>query len=207
MAIHFSLRQTSGARVMERESIEMDVLFVGAGPASLSGALHLSRLVSEHNEAVEKGTRKGRAARRDTDRRHREGRDGRLAHPLGRGDGPEGFAGAYPRLPRAGRAGRVAGQRRLLPLSHEDARHQVAHHAAAAEEPRLLHRLAQQAHGVARREVRGGGRQHLPRVPRRRDALRRGATASSACARATRGSTRRGGARPTSSRAWTSSRR
>jgi electron-transferring-flavoprotein dehydrogenase len=38
----------------------MDVLFVGAGPASLSGALHLSRLVSEHNEAVEKGTRKGK---------------------------------------------------------------------------------------------------------------------------------------------------
>ena len=46
---------------MERESIEMDVLFVGAGPASLSGALHLSRLVSEHNEAVEKGTRKGKS--------------------------------------------------------------------------------------------------------------------------------------------------
>ncbi len=45
---------------MERESIEMDVLFVGAGPASLSGALHLSRLISEHNEAVEKGTRKGK---------------------------------------------------------------------------------------------------------------------------------------------------
>ncbi len=45
---------------MERESIEMDVLFVGAGPASLSGALHLSRLVGEHNEAVEKGTRKGK---------------------------------------------------------------------------------------------------------------------------------------------------
>src|SRR5438105_5882953 len=45
---------------MQRESIEMDVLFVGAGPASLSGALHLSRLVSEHNEAVESGKRKGR---------------------------------------------------------------------------------------------------------------------------------------------------
>src|ERR671912_1114924 len=45
---------------MERESIEMDVLFVGAGPASLGGALHLSRLVSEHNEAVEKGARKGK---------------------------------------------------------------------------------------------------------------------------------------------------
>src|SRR5215218_10019314 len=46
---------------MERESIEMDVLFVGAGPASLSGALHLSKLVAEHNEAVEKGTRQGKS--------------------------------------------------------------------------------------------------------------------------------------------------
>jgi electron-transferring-flavoprotein dehydrogenase len=46
---------------MERESIEMDVLFVGAGPASLSGALHLARLVAEHNEAVGKGTRRGKS--------------------------------------------------------------------------------------------------------------------------------------------------
>ena len=34
---------------MERESLEMDVVFVGAGPANLSGALHLARLVEEHN--------------------------------------------------------------------------------------------------------------------------------------------------------------
>jgi electron-transferring-flavoprotein dehydrogenase len=47
--------------MMERESIEMDVLFVGAGPASLSGALHLARLVAEHNEAVAKGTRQGKS--------------------------------------------------------------------------------------------------------------------------------------------------
>ncbi|HLM58884.1 MAG TPA: NAD(P)/FAD-dependent oxidoreductase, partial [Pyrinomonadaceae bacterium] len=46
---------------MERESIEMDVLFVGAGPASLSGALHLSRLVKEHNEAVAGGKRQGKS--------------------------------------------------------------------------------------------------------------------------------------------------
>jgi electron-transferring-flavoprotein dehydrogenase len=45
---------------MERESIEMDVLFVGAGPANLSGALHLARLVSEHDEAVAAGKRQGR---------------------------------------------------------------------------------------------------------------------------------------------------
>src|SRR5437870_5003850 len=32
---------------MERESLEMDVVFVGAGPANLSGALHLARLIEE----------------------------------------------------------------------------------------------------------------------------------------------------------------
>src|SRR2546422_7052171 len=35
---------------MERESLEMDVVFVGAGPANLSGALHLSKLIADHNE-------------------------------------------------------------------------------------------------------------------------------------------------------------
>ena len=46
---------------MERESLEMDVVFVGAGPANLSGALHLTRLVKEHNEAVATGKREGKA--------------------------------------------------------------------------------------------------------------------------------------------------
>lgn len=45
---------------MERETLEMDVVFVGAGPANLSGALHLARLVAEHNEAVAAGNREGR---------------------------------------------------------------------------------------------------------------------------------------------------
>ncbi len=46
---------------MERESLKMDVVFVGAGPANLSGALHLARLVKEHNEDVAAGKRKGPA--------------------------------------------------------------------------------------------------------------------------------------------------
>jgi len=33
----------------ERETLELDVLFVGAGPASLAGALHLARLLEHHN--------------------------------------------------------------------------------------------------------------------------------------------------------------
>jgi len=32
---------------MERESLEMDVVFVGAGPANLAGAFHLARLIEE----------------------------------------------------------------------------------------------------------------------------------------------------------------
>jgi electron-transferring-flavoprotein dehydrogenase len=46
---------------MERESLELDVVFVGAGPANLSGALHLARLVKEHNEAIAAGTRAGQS--------------------------------------------------------------------------------------------------------------------------------------------------
>ena len=33
----------------DRETLELDVLFVGAGPASLAGALHLVRLLERHN--------------------------------------------------------------------------------------------------------------------------------------------------------------
>ncbi|MFP5502016.1 MAG: electron transfer flavoprotein-ubiquinone oxidoreductase, partial [Candidatus Sericytochromatia bacterium] len=40
---------------IEREQNPVDVLFVGAGPASLAGAIHLSRLVKGHNEKVQKG--------------------------------------------------------------------------------------------------------------------------------------------------------
>lgn len=38
----------------EREVMEVDVLFVGGGVASLSGALHLAKLIKRHNQMVEK---------------------------------------------------------------------------------------------------------------------------------------------------------
>ncbi|MCS6885083.1 MAG: electron transfer flavoprotein-ubiquinone oxidoreductase [Acidobacteriota bacterium] len=36
----------------QRESLELDVLFVGAGPACLAGAIHLKRLINKHNESA-----------------------------------------------------------------------------------------------------------------------------------------------------------
>jgi electron-transferring-flavoprotein dehydrogenase len=44
---------------VERETLEVDVLFVGGGPASLAGAIRLKQLVNAHNEAVEKGQKQG----------------------------------------------------------------------------------------------------------------------------------------------------
>ena len=44
---------------MEREQLEVDVLFVGAGPACLAGALHLSTLIERHNEDISTGRKSG----------------------------------------------------------------------------------------------------------------------------------------------------
>lgn len=45
---------------IEREQLEMDVVFVGAGPANLAAALHLKKKAAEHDEFIEKGIRSGR---------------------------------------------------------------------------------------------------------------------------------------------------
>ncbi len=45
--------------MIEREQIEMDVVFVGAGPANLAAALHLKNSIAEHDELVDRGLRHG----------------------------------------------------------------------------------------------------------------------------------------------------
>lgn len=46
--------------MIEREQIEMDVVFVGAGPANLAAALHLKNEIKKHNEYVASGRLPGR---------------------------------------------------------------------------------------------------------------------------------------------------
>lgn len=46
--------------MIEREQLEMDVLFVGAGPANLAAALHLKNSIAEHDEFVKKGIKHGK---------------------------------------------------------------------------------------------------------------------------------------------------
>lgn len=46
--------------MIEREQLEMDVVFVGAGPANLAAALHLKKTIAEHDEEIERGIRQGR---------------------------------------------------------------------------------------------------------------------------------------------------
>ncbi|MGE0706968.1 MAG: 4Fe-4S dicluster domain-containing protein [Planctomycetota bacterium] len=46
---------------IEREELPCGVLFVGAGPASLAGAIRLMDLIKEHNERVERGEVEGPA--------------------------------------------------------------------------------------------------------------------------------------------------
>ena len=40
---------------MEREVLEFDVQFVGAGPAGLGGAIHLANLIAKHDQAIAAG--------------------------------------------------------------------------------------------------------------------------------------------------------
>src|SRR5512138_3833089 len=52
--------------MIERDTMKAGVVFVGGGPAGLSGALHLTRLIAAHNAAVAKGEKPGRLLNEQT---------------------------------------------------------------------------------------------------------------------------------------------
>ena len=84
---------------MKREQLEVDVLFVGAGPANLAGALHLSRLVREYNQSPKRGTSLENLTILVIDKGKEIGShalSGAVVDPRGFDDLLEGFPGAEP---------------------------------------------------------------------------------------------------------------
>lgn len=88
---------------MEREQLEVDVLFVGAGPASLAGALHLSQLIRRYNETADLDGKAGRKLEDPTILVIEKGRDigshalsGAVVDPRGFDELLEAFPGRTP---------------------------------------------------------------------------------------------------------------
>ena len=136
---------------------------VGAGPAGLSAAIRLKQLASE--------------AGREISRLHpRKGQRGRRAHPVGRGDRPEGAQRADPRLEGQGRAADRAGDRE--PPLGADARAasgRCPHCADAAVHAQQGHLHAEPRQFLPLAGGAGGGARgrDLPRLPGRRNPVQR----------------------------------
>ena len=108
--------------MIEREQMEMDVVFVGAGPANLAAALHLKK-ESRNTTSWSKRELNTAKDRRSRDRHRRERLVRRCSYLVGRGDGPDrdtrtdaGFSRARlsGRYGRYGRCGVVSDKRNRL---------------------------------------------------------------------------------------------
>ena len=145
-----------------REAMEYDVVVVGAGPAGLSAAIRLKQLAAEKAcRAVGGGAGKGLRAGR--------------AHPERRGHGPARDGRALPRLEGARRATEPAGQRRRRAHPARGQRHAHAGllRARVHAQRRQLRHQPGRGDQVAGRAGRSAGRGDLPRLQRRRSAVRR----------------------------------
>ena len=154
-----ALSEATEPETAERESMEFDVVIVGAGPAGLAAAIRLKQLAAEQGRetspscVIEKGSEVG-------------------AHILsGAVIDPVGAQRALARLERARRAG-------LRPKSRDDRFYYLRKtggirvpqhlHAAADEQSRLLYRQPRRIVPLARPAGRGAGRRDLSGLRRHR---------------------------------------
>jgi hypothetical protein len=141
-----------------RESMEYDVVVVGAGPAGLATAIRLKQI---NARAFGRVAGKGQRARR--------------AHHLRRRDGPARADRTVPRLEGTRRAAEPAGDRGRGLLPQRKWQHAHAQLAAARlpAQPRQLRHQPGRGGQVAGRTGRGTGRGDLPRLCRCRSAVHR----------------------------------
>ena len=146
---------------VERERLDADVLIVGAGPAGLACALHLARLIAQHNAA---GAKPELSAENIyvLEKAREIG-----AHQLsGAVMDPRGLAELVPDFAKTAPLDTPVTDDAAYFLTAAQ-RLEAADHAAAAAQSRQLHRLAQQTGEMARRPGRAGGRQRLHAICRR----------------------------------------
>ena len=167
----------------ERDSLEVDVLFVGAGPASLAGAIRLGAIVASRPAANSRSSSSRRPAK------------SAITGSPARSWIPRALDELLPEWRARRRSNRPLRAIELWILT-EERKNQSADRAAAAEQPRQVRRLAcRRSRSGSPRKPKKPARKSFRRVSRPRTACGT-AIASSACAPATRASTSNGNPKP-----------
>ncbi len=140
----------------EGETLEMDVLFVGAGPAGLAGAIELAKLVAKDNESGGGLGEVGIGVLEKAESLGEHSLSGAVVNPRALRELFPGLKDEELPAPREGREGA-----RPLP---DGARLRAAADPPDDAQRRLLHRLDLRAGPLARGEGGGARRQHLHRL-------------------------------------------
>ena len=159
--------------MIEREQLEMDVVFVGAGPANLAAALHLKKAITEHDALVERGL-KNAAKIGELEIGIIEKGSFVGAHILsGAVMDPIAIRELMPDFLEQGfPADSVVSEDAFWYLT-QDKKDQIADHSAATKKQRQISRFAEPRLRMVGGKMRRSRNKYFPRISGRRIALRR----------------------------------